>query len=106
MTLDTLFELLIAVLGLVLVVFTIKDSRSLIGSFFKAYYRYMIGAVIALTIGFVLEPAGELLGLEEGMLDMISHIHHAALAIASILFIYASRILPKDAASYIEANQK
>lgn len=106
MTLDIVFELLIAILGLALVVFTIKDSRSLVGSFFTAYYRYMIGAVIALTIGFILEPIGELLGLEEGLLDIVSHVHHAALAIASILFIYAGRILPKDAARYIEANQK
>lgn len=66
----------------------------------------MIGAAIALAIGFGLEPIGELMGLAGGEFEVVSHFHHAALAIASILFIYAGRILPKDAANYIEASHK
>lgn len=106
MTLDILFNFLLAVLGLAFVVFTIKESRSLTGSFFKSYYQYMVGASIALMLGFVIEPIAEMIGLSEANLRMASHLHHTALVIASILFIYAGRILPKDAAGYMEAKQK
>lgn len=105
MTLSDIFTLLIAALGIVFVVATILDSRSLTGSFFKSYYRSMIGAAIALTLGFTIEPIADILGLTDDALLMATHLHHTALAIASIVFIYAGRILPKDAANYISSQK-
>lgn len=105
MTLSDIFNLILAVLGLILVILTVTDSRSLTGSFFKSYYRYMIGASIALMIGFVIEPLGDIIGLTGDASMMITHLHHTALIIASLLFIYSGRILPKDAVNYIGSQK-
>lgn len=106
MTLTDVFNFLIAGLGLAFAILTILDSRSLTGSFFKSYYRYMVGASIALMLGFIIEPIADMVGLTESALNMAEHLHHTALVIASILFIYAGRILPKDAANYIGSQKQ
>ena len=41
----------------------------------------------------------------DAALHVAIYLHHVALVIASILFTYAGRILPKDAANYIEVSR-
>lgn len=105
MILSDIFNFLIAALGLIFVVLTIIDSRSLTGSFFKSYYRYMMGASIFLTLGFVIEPVADMIGLKDNAMMLATHAHHTSLVIASVLFIYAGRILPRDAAHYIGSQK-
>ena len=105
LTLSDIFNLLLSALGLTFVILTIVDSRSLTGSFFKSYYRYMTGASIFLMLGFIIEPIADMIGLTWNASMMATHAHHTALVFASILFIYSGRILPKDAANYIGSQK-
>lgn len=74
---------------------TISSSRSLIGSFFKQYYRLMTVAAIFFGLGFLLEVFYVVVGLSADTEDVI---HHILLIGAGIMFVYAGIILPKEAA--------
>lgn len=56
----------------------------------------MIAGALALMVGFLIDPAGEWIGLEEGTVMLTE----------SALFVYASYILPNDARRYLEAKGK
>jgi hypothetical protein len=105
LTLSDIFNILLSALGLTFVILTVIDSRSLTGSFFKLYYRYMTGASVFLMLGFIIEPFADLIGLTGSASMMATHLHHTSLVFASVLFIYAGRILPKDAATYVSPQQ-
>lgn len=91
-------DLLGVVLGVVFLFMALRGSRSLIGSFFKNYYWFMIAGALALTFGFLIEPVGEWIGLEENTIMLL---HDLAMLTESILFVYASYVLPNDARRYL-----
>lgn len=93
-----ILDLLGVLLGVVFLFMSLRGSRSLIGSFFKNYYRFMIVGALALTFGFLIEPVGDWIGLKE---ETIMLIHDLSLLIASGLFVYASYVLPNDARRYL-----
>jgi len=101
LTLINVLDLLGTLLSIVFIVIAIRGSRSLIGSFFKHYYRYMIAAAFSIAVGMFVEPVGDWLELPE---IFVIGMHDVALIVASALFIYASTILPKDAAAYMKSQ--
>ncbi len=72
------------------------------GSFFKKYYRWVIIGAVFLILGFTTDIMGDWLGLSE---DMTDSLHHAELLIFGIMFVYAARILPKEAAEYLKEGK-
>ena len=90
------------VLSTLFVIMMIRGMRSLQGSFFKDYYRAMVVAAVALLFGFMIDPAGiYVFHLTEFVAQQW---HHIGLIVASILFVYAGYLLPKDAAQYMESQ--
>lgn len=63
----------------------------------------MIAGALALMVGFLIDPAGEWIGLEGGAVMLL---HDVAMLTESALFVYASYILPNDARRYLEAKGK
>jgi hypothetical protein len=63
----------------------------------------MIAGAFALTIGFVVEPIGNWIGLRQ---DTIMLLHDLLMLTESALFVYASYVLPNDARKYLQANGK
>lgn len=88
-------------LGIILIGLNLKQSRSLMGSFFKKYYRLTILASALVAIGFF----GEYLVLDqpEGLVDSLMHI---VLLIAVVVYSYAIIIWPKEASKYLEECKK
>ncbi len=86
----------------VFLVLIIVDRRSLIGSFFRHYYRFMMGAVVAMLFAFAVDPFGELLMLSN---QAIGVLHNFGMIATTALLIYASRLLPRDAAAYMKSKQ-
>lgn len=72
----------------------IHSSKSLVGSFFKKYYRLMVIAAVTFGLGFLIEATGEYMGFEIYMVDII---HHVFLIIAAVMFVYAGIVFPKEA---------
>jgi len=72
----------------------IYSSKSLVGSFFKKYYKLMIIAAIVFGSGFLVETLGEFIGLS---VDIVDTIHHIILIAAAIMFVYAGIVFPKEA---------
>ncbi|MBI5401502.1 hypothetical protein HZB05_01595 [Candidatus Wolfebacteria bacterium] len=89
------FNILGALISFGFIYITIVSSRSLIGSFFKQYYRLMIVAAIFFGLGFLLEIFGGVAGLSVDTEDVI---HHILLIGAGIMFVYTGIIFPKEAA--------
>lgn len=97
------FDAVGVVLSVVFIVMMIRDFRSLQGSFFKDYYRAMAIAAAALLLGFAIEPLNTyLLHFTEFAAEQL---HHIGLIVASVLFVYAGYLLPKDAAQYMESSR-
>lgn len=98
-----MFDIIGIVIAGVFVIMMIKGMRSLQGSFFKDYYRAMAIAAVALLFGFAIEPLS-IYFLH--LTDFVSEqLHHVGLIVASILFVYAGYLLPKDAAQYMKSDQ-
>jgi|GEM_PF-1364969 len=90
------------ILGLALVFLNIKTSRSLTGSFFKKYYKWMIIGSIFFTFGFATETA-EVFGAN----DLIAEgLHNILLVLSVIIFAFSSIELPKEANKYMQSQQK
>lgn len=100
MSLNILFEILGAIVGIVFVYINIKASRSLTGSFFKKYYRWMTLGAIFLFLGFTTDVVGGWFGVSENITEVL---HHVELLIFGVIFIFAARILPKEAAEHIKS---
>lgn len=100
MSLNTLLDVLGAIVGIVFVYVNIKASRSLTGSFFKKYYRWMTLGAVFLFLGFTTDIVGGWFGVSG---DISEVIHHMELLAFGAIFIFAARILPKEAAEHIKA---
>ena len=88
------------IFGLIFVGLNIKARRSLVGSFFKNYYRWMIIGAIVFAFGFFTEFA-ELIGIDRSIAEGI---HHLLLMIAGIIFVFTSLTLPKEASQYLKSQ--
>lgn len=88
-------------LGVILVGINWKQSRTLMGSFFKKYYRLTILASALLAVGFL----GEYFVLDqpEGLVDSLMHL---VLLAAVVVYSYAIVIWPKEAEKYLENCKK
>ncbi len=100
--LTLLFDILGVLISVGFIYVTIVSSRSLIGSFFKQYYRLMTVAAIFFGSGFVLEILGGVVGLSADTKDII---HHILLIAAGIMFTYTGVVLPKEAAKLSGASE-
>lgn len=100
---NIVFDVLGVSLSLIFFILTIRGTQSLLGSFFKSYYRLLMMAAIALFVGFVIEPLGSALSID---VELVELIHHIGLIIASGIFVYASYLLPRDAANYLALQHK
>ncbi len=98
-----ILDLVGVVLGIMFLIMAMRGSKSLQGSFFKNYYWFMIGGALALTFGFFVEPAGEWMGIGQSTIMLL---HDLAMLVESVLFVYASYILPRDARQYLESKKK
>jgi hypothetical protein len=99
MDINAILEVIAAVSALVFLWLNIRASRSLIGSFFKKYYSWMIIGTVFLFLGFAGDVFGEAVGLSENIVEFG---HHLSLAIFGAMFVYASYILPKEAAERMD----
>lgn len=99
MPLNTFFEILGALVGIVFVYVNIKAGKSLMGSFFKKYYLWMTVGAVFLFLGFTTDVIGRWIGVPEDITDAV---HHIELLVFGVIFIYAARILPKEAAKHIK----
>lgn len=98
-----MFDVIGIIIAIAFVIMMFRGMRSLQGSFFKDYYRAMAIAAIALLFGFAIEPLNiYLLHFTEFLGDQL---HHLGLIVASMLFVYAGYLLPKDAAQYMKSDQ-
>jgi hypothetical protein len=88
------------IFGLIFVGLNIKARRSLIDSFFKNYYRWMIIGAVVFTFGFFTEFA-EFFGVNKGISEGF---HHSLLVVAGIVFVLTSLALPKEASQYIKSQ--
>ncbi len=85
-------------IGTYFIVFLYKQSRTLVGSFFRGYYKRMILASFIFGIGF-LTVFLDRFGIESETTEMI---HHTILIIAGILFILSGMRFLKEAAKVIK----
>ena len=88
------------IFGLVFIGLNIKAGRSLVGSFFKNYYRWMVVGALIFTLGFSAEFI-KFFGVTENIADGI---HHLLLMIAVIIFVITSLTLPKEASQYMKSQ--
>ncbi|MDD5099121.1 MAG: hypothetical protein PHP35_02155 [Candidatus Colwellbacteria bacterium] len=98
MDINKILEITAAVLALIFLWINLSAKRSLVGSFFKGYYNWIIVGTAFLFIGFGGDVLGKYLGLSEEFVEVS---HHLALVLFAASFIYASYILPKEAAKKI-----
>lgn len=99
MIFDTFFDIVNLIVAIILLVITVRSSRSLMGSFFKKYYRWIVLGTTALMLGFLFEIFGDTLGWPE---TLIQTGHHTSLIIFEVIFVFAAGILPKEAAEYLK----
>jgi hypothetical protein len=99
MQINAILEILGALVGVVFIYVNAKNSRSLTGSFFKKYYKLVIVGSIFLVLGFTTDITGDWLGMSE---DLIGPLHHLELLIFGIIFVYAAKVLPEEAAKHME----
>ncbi|MDD4931795.1 MAG: hypothetical protein PHG66_06665 [Candidatus Colwellbacteria bacterium] len=102
MSINTVFEIVGMLTAVVFILVNLKESRSLTGSFFKGYYRWIIVGAIFMFLGFTTDITGEWLGMSESVIDPL---HHLELILFGVIFIYASRILPREASKYMENSK-
>jgi cytochrome bd-type quinol oxidase subunit 2 len=88
-------------LGIVLIGLNRRQSQTLMGSFFKKYYRLTILASALLAVGFLGEYF--VLNQPEGLVDSLMHI---VLLIAIVVYSYAIISWPKEAEKYLENCKK
>lgn len=87
------------VASLIFIWLNIKAGKSLTGSFFKKYYRYLTLASLAFGLGWATEFLANLgLATHEGA----EFYHHIILLIAGAIFVASSLHLPKEAAQYMK----
>jgi len=102
MDINRILEISAAVLALVFLWMNFKASKSLIGSFFKKYYLWITVGTFFLFLGFAGDVFGSALGLSE---ETVEFGHHFSLVMFGIMFVYASYVLPKEAAEYMKGKQ-
>lgn len=98
-----ILDLIGVFLGIAFLIMSVRGSKSLMGSFFRNYYWLMIAGALALTFGFIIEPVGDWIGLRENTIMLL---HDLAMLTESVLFVYASYVLPNDARRYIESKER
>ena len=95
-------ELLIGVVGvlvgLALLFFNRKASRSLVGSFFKQYYDSSMIAIVLLVCSFLVKLLVAL-GIDAAAGGLV---HYILLILAGIVFVFTSIALPKEASAYMQ----
>jgi len=89
--------------GLTFIFLNLKASKTLIGSFFKNYYRSMMTASILFSLGWVTEFLPE---LNLTSLEISEVLHHSFLLVAGILFVISSLYMPKEAAKLMKLEEK
>lgn len=86
------------VIGLILLFFNRRASRTLVGSFFKQYYDLSMIAVILLICSFLVKLLIAFgIDVETGSL-----IHYVLLLLAGVVFVFTSIALPKEASAYMK----
>lgn len=93
--LSVIFDVLGILISFGFIAIVVKSGKSLVGSFFKEYYRLMTVAAIVFGFGFLAETIGELGGFSVEIIDIA---HHIILIAAAIIFVYAGIVFPKEAA--------
>jgi len=99
-------NLIVTVLGLIagaiFVCVNVRASKSLVGSFFKKYYRYLTTASIFFVFGWLSEFL-EVFGFASA--ETAEFLHHVSLLIAGIIFVASSYYLPKEASEYMKSRE-
>ena len=99
MYINEILDVVGAAIGLLFILVHIKASRSLMGSFFKRYYKWMIFGACLMFLSFSVDSFGGWFGLMDDTADFI---HHLLIIAFSGVFVIAARILPKEAAERIK----
>ncbi len=93
----------VAILGIIagflFVFLTIKSQKTLLGSFFKVYYRYLVMASILFGLGWITEFFNYF-GITS--IGAANTMHHIFLLLSALLFIGASYYFPKEAAKLMK----
>jgi len=102
-----LFHIVLASIGLLVGLFfaylNLKASKTLLGSFFKNYYRSITLASIIFSLGWVTEFFDEFaLASSESSETW----HHLFLLIAGVIFVISAFYFPKEADKLMKPEEK
>lgn len=85
--------------GLIFIFLNLKASRTLLGSFFKNYYRSMITASILFSLGWITEFLPINFTSAESW-------HHIFLLTAGVLFVINSLYMPNEAGKLMKPGEQ
>ena len=85
--------------GLIFIYLNIRSARSVIGSVFKRYHRWMIAGAVCFTLGFFFDVTfTSFLGIGSVLGESA---HDVFLLAAAIIFVITNLSLPREAAEYM-----
>ncbi len=103
MNINFIIDLFGVFFGIIFIYVSIRSSRSIIGSAFKKYHRWMTAGAICFTFGFLLDP--DVTGFF-GMNSTPSEgVHDLFLLFAVIIFVITNLYLPKEASEYMNIHK-
>jgi Rad3-related DNA helicase len=97
MDMDQVIDIVGIVLGLIFLALSLRASRSLVGSAFKRYHYWMMVGATLVSLSFVANMIGEVIGQEE----TLETVHHIIMLISIVIFIITDLQLPKEAGRYL-----
>ncbi|MDR3582286.1 MAG: hypothetical protein P4L67_03365 [Candidatus Pacebacteria bacterium] len=103
MLLDQVVDLLGVLLGIVFLAMYEKASRSLVGSFFKWYHRWMMIAAGLFSFAFLVDYFSIVNGSDIVALDVI---HNLVLLSSAVIFVIINLQLPQEASKYLDLKNK
>lgn len=94
-----ILDIIGVLLSIAFIFIGIHSGKTIVGSFFKKYYRTMFVAAVLIGSGFLVEAVGDFIGFSH---SLISVLHHVLLISGGTLLVYAAIILPKEAVKISE----
>jgi Rad3-related DNA helicase len=99
---NQIIDIIGVVLGLLFLALSLRASRSLVGSVFKRYHYWMMIGATLVSLSFVANMIGEVLGQEE----ILETVHHVIMLISIVIFIITDLQLPKEATEYLDIKSE
>jgi uncharacterized membrane protein YkgB len=96
--LDIIVDAIGVVLGIVFIFLYVRAARSLVGSAFKEYHRWMTVGAALFTFSFLIDYAS----LITGGIFWLNVLHNLLLLSSAIVFIATNLGLPRAASKYLD----